>query len=267
MAGGRAAEEALREAVHHVARAHRHEALGAQVVDRHRVLRGPGVVGGHHHDRRRAPAASRRARRGLVAAQQVHQAEVERALETPSTTPPWGRSTTSTEVVRRARCTARIAGATTDDVAVFTVPTRTVRVTPFWSPAAVRSRSTASSTSVMWASSSRPDAVDPGPAAAAVKQGHAELALELADTLAQGRLRDVQVLAGPPQRAVLHDCCQVLELLEPHAHSLPSGRCGLSPREEEPGEGRCSDPACLLSCMLIDNIQHASCPRPRGRTR
>ena len=108
-------------------------------------------------------------------------------------------------------------------------------------------------------------AADPGAGAVPVEQGDAELPLELADALAERRLGDVQVLAGPAQRAVLHDGREVLQLLHTHVHPLAGGSCHV--REEEPAVGRWGATGLhIKSCMLIDIIQHTSCPRPRGGT-
>ena len=69
---------------------------------------------------------------------------------------------------------------------------------------------------------------DPGTRAAAVEQRHAELALELAERLAERGLGQVQRLARPPQGAVPGDGGEVLQLLDAHAGS----RC------RSGGEGR-----------------------------
>ncbi|UUZ60487.1 hypothetical protein LP418_06290 [Nocardioides sp. B-3] len=67
--------------------------------------------------------------------------------------------------------------------------------------------------------------VEPLPAdlrsgATAIDEGQAELALELGDRLAERRLGDVQGLAGPAQRPVLGDGCDVLELFDAHLRSF-----------------------------------------------
>ena len=72
-------------------------------------------------------------------------------------------------------------------------------------------------------------AADPGPRAAPVQQRDAELALQLAERLAQGRLGQVQRLAGAAQRAVLGDGGEVLQLFDAHAGSVRRGRCKVLP--------------------------------------
>lgn len=67
--------------------------------------------------------------------------------------------TTSTWVTGCAARNSRTTGMSSGTVAAFTVPTRTIRLIRCCSPAAERSRSTASSTPMMCGRSSRPDAL------------------------------------------------------------------------------------------------------------
>jgi hypothetical protein len=61
---------------------------------------------------------------------------------------------------------------------------------------------------------------DPGPGAPSVEQDDLQFALELGHRLAQGRLGEVEPLAGSPQRPVPGHRCEVLELFDPHAVRL-----------------------------------------------
>ena len=156
------------------------------------------MVGRHHHDR--GPAHQDRVLelgRELVAAQQVDQAEVEGALEHAVDDAGVGQvdhldgggAAAVLEGQDRGRHHRRGAGVHGADAhgpgdAVLVARRRTEPVDGLQHLGHVGEQLAAG-------------AVDPGPAAVPVEQGDPELALQLADALAEGRLRDVQVLARP----------------------------------------------------------------------
>ena len=78
--------------------------------------------------------------------------------------------------------------------------------------------------------------------APAVEEDDPELTLELAHAFAEGRLRDVQVLAGATQRAVLHHRGEVLQLLQSHVRAFRAVECSAGRRrlpgcQGNPGAG------------------------------
>ena len=113
-------------------------------------------------------------------------------------------------------CSCRTAGTSSVDVAVLTVPTRTIGV----SGQLVAGRGAQPVDGLEHLDHVLLQlaalAADSRPGATAVQEGHAELALQLGDRLAQRGLRDVQLLAGAAQRPVLGDGREVLELFDPH---------------------------------------------------
>ena len=156
------------------------------------------MVGWHHHDRG-APHQDGGLELGreLVAAEQVDQAEIERALEHAVDDAgvgqvdhlDRGRAAAPLEGQDRRRHHRRGAGVDRADAhgpgdAVLVARGRTEPVDGLEHLGHVGEQLAAR-------------AVDPGPTAVPVEQGDPELALELADALAERGLRDVQVLARP----------------------------------------------------------------------
>ena len=101
-------------------------------------------------------------------------------------------------------------------VAVFTVPSRTMRLMRCCSPAAPRSRSTASSTLDDMRQQLPSLVADLRPGPLALQEVHAQFALQVAHGLAQRGLGQMQFLGGPAQRAEPGDGGDVFELFDPH---------------------------------------------------
>ena len=124
------------------------------------------------------------------------------------------------------------AGTSSAEFAAFTVPIRRLRDTSVWSPGGLPQPVDGVEHLGHVGQQVLALPADPRARAAPVEQRDAELALELAERLAEGGLGQVQRLAGAPQRAVLGDGGEVLQLLDAHAGSVAGGReggCKVSP--------------------------------------
>ncbi len=202
------------------------EDLLAQVVDRHLGPGGEAVVGWHDRD---GPSVEQLGRHevgmDVITGKQGHQTDVERALPQSALHLLVAQLT---QVDRRVRIgqgpTAQCRQHDRADAEVHTADPRLaveLRLAPRGRAQPVGGVQDLDDPGEQ----SRAGGVDAGPGPVPVQQRHAELALELGDRLAQRRLRDVQLLSGAPQRSVLADRPDVLQLLQPHgASSISSVR-------------------------------------------
>ena len=121
-----------------------------------------------------------------------------------------------------------MAGTSTADVPALTVPTRSIRMRQAGVAGGLPQPVDRLEHLDHGRQQLLPLPADPRAGPAAVEQGDAQLALQLAQRLAQRRLGEVQPLARPAQRPVPGDGREVLQLLDPHA--APRSLDGVSAR-------------------------------------